>query len=423
MCSSAISKNFYPYKREIKRDILKINEEQKENTSIPTHTRFKKAVVLIIDDEESIRDSCSQIVAKDGYLVETAKNGREGIDKIKAVHPDLVLVDLKMPGKNGMEVLEELQKVDPDIIPVVITGYGTVDSAVEAMKRGSYDFIQKPFTPEELRSIIRRGLERRKLVQEAETLRQEKKLMEENFITMVSHQLRSPLVAVQQYFEVILGGMAGQVEDKQKQMLNRASERIKSLLKLIGDWLDMARVNRGVLADRISPLAIKNLLVKLIDFFSPMAGEENITLKLDPVSETPKVLGNEESLEQVFSNLISNAIKYNRAGGRITVSIKTMEHTVSIAVQDTGVGIAEEHLPKIFDQFYRVHREEGQKAKGTGLGLSIARKIVEAHHGTIQVTSEPDVGSTFTVILPKAKEETNDRTHMPFEESNEHVIQ
>lgn len=362
-------------------------------------------------------------MAKDGYLVETAKNGGEGIDKIKAVHPDLVLVDLKMPGKNGMEVLEELQKVDPDIIPVVITGYGTVDSAVEAMKRGSYDFIQKPFTPEELRSIIRRGLERRKLVQEAETLRQEKKLMEENFITMVSHQLRSPLVAVQQYFEVILGGMTGQVEDKQKQMLNRASERIKSLLKLIGDWLDMARVNRGVLADRISPFAINNLLVKLIDFFSPMAGEENITLKLDPVSETPKVLGNEESLEQVFSNLISNAIKYNRPGGRITVSIKTMEHTVSIAVQDTGVGIAEEHLPKIFDQFYRVHREEGQKANGTGLGLSIARKIVEAHHGTIQVTSEPDVGSTFTVTLPKAKEETNDRTHMPFEESNEHVIQ
>jgi two-component system sensor histidine kinase/response regulator len=394
-----------------------------ENASMPTHPGFKKPVVLIIDDEESIRDACSQIVARDGYLVETAENGGEGLEKIKAIHPDLVLVDLKMPGKNGMEVLDELQKVDPYIIPVVITGYGTVDSAVEAMKRGSYDFIQKPFTPEELRSIIRRGLERRRLIQEAETLRQEKKLMEENFITMVSHQLRSPLVAVQQYFEVILGGMAGQVEDRQKQMLDRASERITSLLKMIGDWLDMARINRGVLADRTPPLAIKNLLVKLIDFFNPMAGKENISLKLDPASEAPMVLGNEESLEQVFSNLISNAIKYNRSGGSISVSIRTSKDAVSISVQDTGIGISREHLPKIFDQFYRVHSKEGHKVKGTGLGLSIARKIVEAHHGTIQVTSEPEVGSTFTVILPKAKEETNDRTQMPSEGRNEYVIQ
>jgi two-component system sensor histidine kinase/response regulator len=394
-----------------------------ENVSIPTQPGSKKPVVLIIDDEESIRDSCSQIVAKNGYLVETAENGGEGLEKIKSVHPDLVLVDLKMPGMSGMEILEKLQTVDPYIIPVVITGYGTVDSAVEAMKKGSYDFIQKPFTPEELRSIIRRGLERRKLIQEAETLRQEKKLMEENFITMVSHQLRSPLVAVQQYFEVILGGMAGQLEDRQKKMLDRSSERIKSLLKLIGDWLDMARMNREALDDRLQPLSIKDLMVRLIDFFSPTASEENITLKLDPASEAPLVLGNEESLEQVFSNLISNAIKYNRSGGKISVSIKKTDDAVSIAVQDTGIGIAEQHLPFIFDQFFRVHREEAQKGTGTGLGLSIARKIVEAHHGTIQVTSKPEVGSTFTVTLPKAKEESYDRTQVHSEERNEHVRQ
>jgi two-component system sensor histidine kinase/response regulator len=367
----------------------------------------KKTVVLIIDDEESIRDSCSQITAKEGHSVETAVNGEEGLEKIKTLHPDLVLVDLKMPGKSGMEVLDELQTFDPHIIPVVITGYGTVDSAVEAMKRGAYDFLQKPFTPEELRSIIRRGLERRTLIKEAERLRQEKITMEENFITMVSHQLRSPLVAVQQYFEVILGGMAGPLEDKQKKMLNRASERIQSLLKLIGDWLDMSRMNSGVLADRIQPFNIKPLLVKLIDFFSSTAAEQNISLKLDPDSEAGMVLGNEESLEQVFSNLISNSIKYNRSGGSVLISIETAEDSVSVAIEDTGIGIAEEHLPFLFDQFYRVNKGEGCKVEGTGLGLSIARKIVEAHKGDIKVTSELDAGSTFTVTLPKADEETS----------------
>ena len=126
----------------------------------------KKPIILVIDDEESIRDSCFQIIVKDGYQAETAKNGTEGLEKIRNVHPDMVLVDLKMPGKSGNEVLEELRTIDPHIIPVVITGYGTVDSAVEAMKSGAFDFVQKPFTPEELRKIIRRSLERRNLIQE-----------------------------------------------------------------------------------------------------------------------------------------------------------------------------------------------------------------------------------------------------------------
>jgi len=377
-----------------------------ENTTLASFPKEERPVVLIIDDEESIRDSCSQIVTKAGYAVETAANGGEGIEKIKTNLPDLVLVDLKMPGMNGMEVLEELKRIDPHIIPVVITGYGTIDSAVEAMKRGAYDFIQKPFAPAELRAIIKRGLERRKLIQEAENLRREKTIMEENFITMVSHQLRSPLVAVQQYFEVILGGIAGRLEDRQKQMLSRASERIESLLDLICDWLDLARMNSGALAGKLQPLSIKDMIVDMLDFFTPKADSETISLNLDPASETPYVLGNKESLEQVFSNLLHNAIKYNRPEGRVFISIKTAGDAVAVAFQDSGIGIDEKHLPFIFNQFYRVPREETHKDKGTGLGLAIAKKIVEAHHGRIEVASEPGRGSTFTVILPLAKNET-----------------
>jgi two-component system sensor histidine kinase/response regulator len=361
----------------------------------------KSPVVLVIDDEESMRDSCSLILTKGGFQAETAENGTIGLEKIKEVKPDLVLVDLKMPGISGMEVLEKTREIDPNIISVVITGYATVDSAVDAMKRGAYDFLPKPFTPEELRLIIRRGLERRRLVLETETLRREKKLMEENFITMVSHQLRSPIVAVIQYFEVILSGMVGSISEKQKEMLQRAKDRLESLLNLINDWLDAQRIDKGQIVDKFKPLSLREIVKKLVEDMKPLAQKYEVTLEMGACSENDTVQGDKETLEQVFSNLITNAIKYNKPKGQVFVTIKENGDSIAAEVQDTGIGIAKEHLPFLFDQFYRVSRSEDHKMKGTGLGLSIAKKIVEAHGGSIQVSSEPGKGSTFTVLLPK----------------------
>jgi signal transduction histidine kinase len=276
-----------------------------------------------------------------------------------------------------------------------------VESAVEAMRRGAYDFLPKPFTPEELRIIIRRGLERRQLILEAESLRWEKKLMEENFITLVSHQLRSPLVAVVQYFEVILGGIVKD-EDKKTEMLSKSKNRVEGLLELINDWLDIARMNAGQIIDNLKPFPITTLLQQQLEFYTPSAEEKLIHLSLDPPEGSDRVQGDSESLEQVFSNLISNAIKYNVEGGSIRLHSREEEKGIAVTVSDTGMGIPEEHLPFLFDQFYRVKRSESEKQKGSGLGLSIAKKIVEAHKGRISVDSVTGQGSTFTVYLLKA---------------------
>jgi len=362
----------------------------------------KTPFILVVDDEESMRDSCSKILKKDGFLADTAKDGSAGLEKIEKNKPDLVLIDLKMPGISGMEVLEKIKEIDPNIIPVVITGYSTVESAVEAMKRGAYDFLPKPFSPEELRIIIRRGLERRKLILETESLQKEKKLIEENFITMVSHQLRSPLVAIQQYFEVILAGMVGEVQEKPKEMILRSRSRLEGLLNLINDWLDVARLDSGQIVDNIEPLSLKKVIKKIIEDMRPLTQDDNISLELGSCSENDLVQGDKETLEQVFSNLITNAIRYNKPKGKVVITIKENKDFISAEVKDTGIGIAKEHLPFIFDQFYRVKRGEDQKVKGTGLGLSIAKKIVEAHGGSIRVSSELGKGSSFTVLLPKA---------------------
>jgi two-component system sensor histidine kinase/response regulator len=363
----------------------------------------KKFKVLVIDDEESMRDSCCLILEREGFETDSAENGVIGLEKIEEDRPDFVIIDLKMPHISGQEVLEKVKEIDPEIIPIVITGYATVESAVEAMKKGAYDFLPKPFTPEELRIIIRRGVERRQLILETKSLRREKKIVEENFITMVSHQLRSPLVAIQQYFEVILAGMVGKVEEKQKEMILKAKERSEGLLELINDWLSITRMDSGRLVDKLKPTSLKIILSKIVDFIQPITEEKSISLKIVLPSGSDTVLGDDESLEEVFSNLINNAIKYNKPNGSVIISIKEDADFIRVDVEDTGVGIAPEHLPLIFDQFYQIDRSKRRGDKGSGLGLSIAKKIVEAHGGSIQVSSEFGKGSIFTVILPKAE--------------------
>ncbi len=361
----------------------------------------KLVTILVIDDEEFMCDSCCKVYAKDGYRVDIARDGATGLQKVKELNPDLVLVDLKMPGMSGMEVLEEIKTIDPNIISVVITGYGTIDSAVESMKNGAYDFLPKPFTPDELRLITKRALERRRLIIESNRLRQEKDKMRENFISMVSHQLRTPLVAVQEYFEVILEGLAGEVTEEQRKMLERSKTRIDELLRLIKDWLDLSKIDADKIVNKLKPISLTEIITKTSDLMQTLAKQKNITLKTDIPENLPMILGNKETLEQAFLNLLDNGIRYNKNGGSITVKAKAEDGYVAVDISDTGIGIPKEELPFIFEQFYQIKNKKTQGIDGTGLGLSIVKKIVDAHSGTIRVTSETEKGSTFTVLLPK----------------------
>jgi two-component system sensor histidine kinase/response regulator len=357
--------------------------------------------ILVIDDEEAMRDSCLQVLAKEEYQVETAEDGKTGLQKVEKLKPDLILVDLKMPGVCGMEVLEKVRDVDPNIIAIVITGFATIDSAVESMKQGAYDFLPKPFTPDELRIIVRRGLEKRKLAIEAAALREEKKKMEENFITMISHELRTPLVDIQQYFEVILSGIAGGVTVKQRKMLERVKEKINILLDLINDWLKMTRIKAGEVVKKFKPLNISSVLKDVFDYMRPQAKERKINLEIDISTKLKKIKGDKESLKIMFANLISNGIKFNREGGSVFIRANEQDSQITVEVSDTGVGINKENIPFIFDEFFRVKSNETRNIDGTGLGLSIVKKIAEMHSGSIKVKSRLGKGSTFYINLPK----------------------
>ncbi|MEI7672034.1 MAG: response regulator, partial [Deltaproteobacteria bacterium] len=171
-------------------------------------------LILIIDDEEPIRDGCLQVLEKSGYTVLEAADGGEGIRIAREARPDIVLIDLKMPQLSGMEVIEILSRDLPDMVLIVITGHATIVSAVEAVQKGTFDYLPKPFSPDRLRLAVQRAIEHRNLKIETKRLREEKERMEKNFITFVSHEMRSPLVVIRQYIEA-LKAVAGDRFDKE----------------------------------------------------------------------------------------------------------------------------------------------------------------------------------------------------------------
>lgn len=355
--------------------------------------------ILVIDDEEVVLDSCTEVLAGGDCRVLTASNGAEGLQRLEDAPVDLVFVDLKMPGLSGLEVLERIRAKFPLMVVIVITGYATVSSAVEAMKKGAFDFLPKPFTPEELRLIARRGLEHSRLVQQTIALRREKEMLRENFAAIVSHELKSPLGALQQNLFALLTELEDQLDADQRQRFERLQIRLGDLVKLIHSWLRILSVDIHKLKETFEPVSLATVVTKAVETAQPQATRKAIEIQSFVAEPLPPVHGDEGSLVEVLVNLLGNAVKYSFPDHTIALRVEARGAEVLLAVTDTGVGIVKEDLPHLFQDFAR-GQAQPEGVSGCGLGLAISRRIVEVHGGAISVESEPGKGSTFTVRLP-----------------------
>jgi signal transduction histidine kinase len=355
--------------------------------------------ILIIDDEEVVLDSCTEILAGSGYKVATAANGSEGLLILKDFEPDLVFVDLKMPGISGLEVLEEIFSSNPTIVTIVITGYATVSSAVEAMKQGAYDFLPKPFTPDEFRLITKRGLEKRSLVLETIALRKEKEMLRENFAAIVSHELKSPLGAVQQNLYTLIDEIADNITEDQLRRLKRMKTRTAELVELINTWLRVISVNIDSIKEQFHPISVDKIVNNAIESVQPHAIRKNIEIVATINEQLSSVNGDDVTLTESLVNILTNAIKFSHMGNKINVTAEQTNRHIIIKITDYGIGISTEDLPYIFNDFYSGSSDQS-KEKGSGIGLAVSRRIVEAHDGSISVESELGEGSTFNITLP-----------------------
>jgi two-component system sensor histidine kinase/response regulator len=366
-------------------------------------TGLSSPQILIIDDEVSILDGCKQALEKSGYTVITTSDGPEGIRLAWEKRPDLIFVDLKMPSCSGMDIIELLSKDMPDIVLIVITGYASIVSAVEAMKKGAYDYLPKPFTPDQIRAVTKRGIEHRSLKIEADRLREEKERMQRSFITFVSHEMRSPLVTIQQYIESLKVIASDRFTQDMKNIIDRCEKRLQNLQDLVEHWLDLARIENGTFSEAKVPLVLSSIIERSIEELTPLCQRRDLKLEAHIVDSLPNIMGDQESLLRVFTNIIGNATKYTPAGGKITVSAHSDDYYVYAGISDTGIGIPQDKLPFIFEPFFRVKGKE-ERQRGSGLGLTFVQKIMEAHDGKIEVTSQVDVGTTFMLKFPRLYE-------------------
>jgi signal transduction histidine kinase len=489
----------------------------------------EKAKILVVDDEKVVRDGCHRVLTGKGYEVLTAENGQVAMDILGNEVVDIILLDLKMPVMSGEEVLEKTRAKYPEIPVIIITGHGTVDTAVECMKQGAYDFITKPFQIDQFLLTINRAAEKRTLEEKARLYEEEKLRnlydldleksrlrtiincmasgvmvtnrnlevvlhnpalmtlleiseeienpisvtqiinddsliatlkqiqggessknefisqeieagkkalraisapalgpddgvvgtvtvlqdisafkqldeMKSDFVNMVAHELRSPLVSIRQQDNVLLEGLAGPLQEKQQEFLKKGVKKIDQLLELINDLLDIAKIEAGKHIQRQVPTDIEQVIKDTLSLMEPRAQEQGVALtsscqNMRPVHADPK------SIEEIFNNLVTNAINYSPDGGQVTVTAEGLGEYMEIKVSDTGVGIDPEELPKIFDKFYRVKHAKTRQVMGTGLGLAIVKGVVESHNGKIDVQSFPNKGTTFRILLPVIRED------------------
>ncbi|MFW6256200.1 MAG: ATP-binding protein, partial [Candidatus Sumerlaeota bacterium] len=372
-----------------------------------------KLRMLITDDESAMRMVVKRalrnftvhvpdIDSDVEFDIDEAGTGEEALKKIQANPPDLALMDLKLPGISGLEVLDKVAEMKNDVLIIMITAYATIQTAVSATKQGAYDFLAKPFTPEELRNTVRKATRHLILSRQARQLAEEKRRVRFEFISVLAHELKAPLNAVEGYLNTLENDFARNDPAIFDKIVDRSRIRLDGMRKIITDLLDMTRIESGRKKREIGEVDVREVAEMAIESVQPTADERKITISLEAPDTVPMIADRGE-IEIILNNLITNAVKYNKDEGSATVKIEQEGDKVTIEVSDTGIGMTEDEAAKLFNDFVRIKNTKTKGILGSGLGLSIVRKLAQLYEGDATVTSEPDVGSTFTVHLHSAK--------------------
>jgi two-component system, sensor histidine kinase and response regulator len=366
--------------------------------------------VLVIDDEPGIRSGVSRILNNfhvtypfmdEDYTFEVteAATGEDGIEILDRDMPDILLLDNKLPGIQGIEVLEYIRKRNYDIVVAMITSYASLDVAIRATRDGAIDFIPKPFTPQELKSSIENITKQQYLKRITHKMKQEGKKIRYQFLSVLSHELKAPLNALEGYLRMMQEKQAGELIDDYTTPIERSLQRIQGMRNLIMDLLDFTKIRLERKEEKIQEVNVSELASVAMVTAQPYAIQMDVSINIDVRSDVV-IMADPDDMEIVFNNLISNAVKYNKTGGKVEITIDSSDSEAIIIITDTGIGINKSDTENLFAEFVRIKNEKTRNIAGSGLGLSIVKKVVELYHGTIKVDSTPDVGTVFTIRLP-----------------------
>ncbi len=369
--------------------------------------------VVVVDDEPGIRSGVTRILRdftvtypfmdEDfSFEIIEASTGEEGIEILERDNPEIMLLDNKLPGIQGIEVLDYIRRSGHDTMVAMITSYASIDIAVRATSDGATDFIPKPFTPQELKASVENITKQMYLRNITNKLKREGVKVRYQFLSVLSHELKAPLYAIEGYLQSMLGKESGEMVDDYVTQIERSMQRIKGMRSLIMDLLDFSKTRLEKREDKIERVDLKKIAEEAIVTVQPYAIQRDITFGLECKCEST-VMADPADMEIIFNNLLSNAVKFNRDKGEVTIEIDGCSKLFTVRVSDTGIGMAEEELDEIFQEFYRIKGDETKEIKGSGLGLSIVKKVTELYGIDIKVESKPGEGSCFTLLFPREK--------------------
>jgi signal transduction histidine kinase len=392
--------------------------------------------VLVADDSEAIREMLGSFLANLGYHTDLADDGQSAVNLFKAHPYGVIICDLQMPRLDGLGVLAEIKAIDPDAQVIILTGHATMETAIQALRLGAYEYQFKPVEDMELfartveRAFRHRGLllENRQLLvqlQEAnahlesevekrttelkiayESLRNLDRL-KNDFVSIVSHELRTPLAVITLEAQMLASGMQFPPE-KQREIHQALLVNARRLQIQIDDLLDFALIERGELELKFTACSINQIVRDVVDLYSARAAEKQLkmTLNLPPTAQL-SVVADGPRLRSALMHVVDNAVKFTAANGAVTVSVHSMVFVpdtsvpaIAVSVRDTGIGIPSDTQQKLFSAFNQADMSTTRRFGGMGMGLALAQRIVEAHGGRITFKSEAGEGSLFALWVP-----------------------
>ena len=379
------------------------------------------ARILVAEDEIGIRTALSLLLEEEGYQVTTASDGREAIEVVRGRDIDLVVSDIRMPGMSGLQFLEEVRKLPygPEII--LITAYGSVETAIQAMKKGARDFLLKPFSNDMMKMTVRRVLELRELSEENKRLHDLETIKNE-FIAMVAHELRTPLTAIKGYLKLVLSGQGGPLSPQQARYLEVVNHNQLKLQRVVEEVLDIAQLERHELALHSVGTDLLNLLGRTVQSLQESLDTKGLKLEVNLDVSLGPIVTDPHRLKQVLLSLLENAIAFSPQDGRIALAVRPWEgkparredtptsyvdfsdlaegEYIEFSVRDEGHGIPPERLSEIFRKFQQAQDLYVRQVGGIGLGLALCQRILEAMGGKIWVKSRLGEGCAFHFIIP-----------------------
>ncbi len=376
-----------------------------EEKNTPTH-------ILVVDDEEVILNLSKRGLTRAGYDVATASNGADALKIIEKEPVDIVVSDLKMDVMDGLELLRNIKRDYPHVEVIMMTGYASVENAIESMKLGAYDFLLKPLKIEQMRLVVAKCAEKIAMSREVSELRKVKEKLEElqrikdKFIAITSHELRTPVTHAKSYFRFLEEDMFS--EEEKRGFMKIIANALSDMERIVLDMFNMSRIESRQLTLKKEIFDLNQTAQEVLSELRVDLQGRSLDIQFEPKEELPPIAADRFYVRRIIQELVSNAIRFTPDGGSIRIVTDKSDPYFLLQVVDTGVGIPDKDLGHIFEKFYEVQNSDyhstskrGFLGGSTGIGLSIIKGIVDAHNGYVKIDSKINEGTTVSVFLPE----------------------